>query len=85
MDKTVTTNNQTDLQTQNNIEEAVQEALYAAEFFGLVPRDPNTPPALLPDDSPLVDYLESVETYADAPVGLDDLIVLARFGGRRGP
>jgi hypothetical protein len=83
MDKIVTINNQTHLQTQSTIEEAVQEALYVAEFFGLVPLDPNTPPALLPADSPLVGYLESAETYADAPVGLDDLIVLAKFGGRR--
>ncbi|MFQ5433809.1 MAG: hypothetical protein ACE5FD_02945 [Anaerolineae bacterium] len=81
MDKIAVTNCQTNPQTQDAIEEALQEALLAAEFFGLVPRDPNV--SLLTADSPLVDYLESAERYVDVPFGLDDLVVLAKFGGRR--
>ena len=81
MDKIVATNNQTDRQTQNAIEEAVQEALLVAEFFGLVPDELNA--SLLPAGSPLVDYLETAEKYADVPIGVDDLAVLAIFGGRR--
>ncbi len=83
MNNITVANNQTNPQTQDTIEEAVQEALLAAEFFGLVPRDPSVPPSHLPANASLDNYLEPAEAYADIPVGMDELIVLARNGGSR--
>lgn len=83
MNKNVTINTQASHQTQNVVEEGVQEALLAAEFFELIPCNPNTPPSLFPVDSPIINYLETAKIDMEIPLGMDDLIVLAHFGGKR--
>ncbi len=75
--------NQTNSQVKHAVEEAVQEALLAAEFFGFIPHELNVPSPPLPIDPSLVGYLRVAKMDMETPMGLDDLDVLLHAGGRR--
>ena len=84
MEKTVETTTQMPPRTQRNIEEAVEEALFVADFFGFIVPDSNKHPLNLSTDSQLADYLETAHEHIDSLYGEDELRRLIFLTTKRG-
>ncbi len=70
-------------QSQNSIEDAIEEALLVAEFFDRTSRDVNACPSQLPPGSPLANYLETAQKHITVPVGVDELSELTVLLNKR--